>query len=208
MTSSPDQRERRWNGGPSSPTIASAGGLFSKVPLYERGTVTQYHLAVRFAEQARRYASRDCLVMGGQRLTYEQVDGESAALAVALSDLGVQAGDRIAIDLPNRIEWVTAFLAVARLGGIVVPVNPALGYHELKYQLRHAEASIAVAADAMGGLDYAELFDDLVGELSDLRLVVAVGSGRVVVRRTGPAVRGPGGQWTAARGYPGSFRSV
>ncbi len=133
-----------------------------------------YNLATSFAERVRGDPARECLVAGPQRLTYGDVDAQAGALAAALRQLGVEAGDRIAVDAPNCPEWVICLLAAARLGAIVVPLNPALGYHELKYQLRHAEAGVAFAATA-GESDHLELFDELLGELPDLRQLVTIG---------------------------------
>ncbi len=107
-----------------------------------------YHLAERFAEQVKEHAGWECLVFHHHRLTYQQVDAEATALAVAFADLGLEAGDRVAVDLPNRPEWVVTLLACARLGAMVVPLNPSLGHHELKYQLRHAEVNLAVVGQA------------------------------------------------------------
>ena len=112
---------------------------------------------------------------GGRTLTYGQVDGRAAALAAALAELGVEFGDRIAINLPNSAEWVIALLAGARLGATIVPINPSLNYHELKYQLRHAEVSAVVTAERYRDEDYLQLFEDLIAELPDLQYVVSVG---------------------------------
>jgi fatty-acyl-CoA synthase len=103
------------------------------------------------------------------------VDAEGAALAAALRDLGVGPGDRLAVDLPNSGEWIITLLAAARLDAVLVPVNPAIGYHELKYQLRHAEAALAIAAQAPGETESLEMFEELLGELPDLRYLVMVG---------------------------------
>jgi len=103
------------------------------------------------------------------------VDAEAAALAAALRDLGIGPGDRLAVDLPNWGEWVITLLAAARLDAVLVPVNPAVSYHELKYQLRHAEAALAVAAQTAGEAEYLEMFEELLAELPDLRHLVMVG---------------------------------
>ena len=137
--------------------------------------MTTYRLADLFAQRVKQHPGRECLVLGSRRLTYEQVDADAAALAAALRDLGIELGDRIAVDLPNQPEWVITLLAAARLGAILVPLNPSLGYRELKYQLRHAEASVAVAVDSLGGVDYVELFDELIAELPDLQYLALVG---------------------------------
>ena len=135
------------------------------------------HLADAFDAAAQRSPDRPFLVAGERRATYAQVGREVGAFAAALADLGVEAGDRIAINLPNWPEWVTAALAAARLGAVVVPVNPGLGHHEFKYQLRHAEASVVVSAESHDGRDFVELFDELIAELPDLQYLVAIGGG-------------------------------
>jgi fatty-acyl-CoA synthase len=118
---------------------------------------------------------RECLVSGSERLTFRDVDSHATALAAALRDLGVEAGSRVAVDAPNCSEWVTALLATANLGAVFVPLNPALGYHELKYQLRHAEAGVTLASGTAGESDHLELFEELMGELPDLRYLITIG---------------------------------
>ena len=128
-----------------------------------------------FAVRAREHPERTLIVAGGRSMTYGQVDARSAALATALSELGIEPGDRIAINLPNWPEWIVTLVAASRLGATVVPVNPRLNYHELKYQLRHAEVSVAVTAEQFAGVDYLQLFEDLIAELPDLQYIVTVG---------------------------------
>ncbi len=117
------------------------------------------------------------MVAGERRTTYAQVRREAEAFAGALADLGIEAGDTIAVNLPNWPEWLTTALAAARLGAILVPVNPGLGPHELTYQLRHAEASVLVSAESFGNRDFVELFDELIADLPDVQYLVAVGGG-------------------------------
>lgn len=134
----------------------------------------KYHLAHLFAERVREQPSGECLIQGLRRLTYEQVDAAATALAASMSGLGVELGDRVAVDLPNDPEWVITLLAAAKLGAVVVPLNPSLGYRELSYQLRHAEVCLIVASDAVGDVEYLELFDDLIAELPDLQYLILV----------------------------------
>ncbi len=135
------------------------------------------HLADVFDAAVARGPDRPLLIAGERRATYAQVAREVGALAAALADLGVEAGDRIAVNLPNWPEWVVTALAAARLGAVLVPVNPGLGHHELRYQLRQAEASVVVTAERYEGRDFVELFDELIAELPDLQYLVSVGSG-------------------------------
>lgn len=128
-----------------------------------------------FATRADAHPERTLLVAGGRTMTYGQVQARATALAAALAELGVGSGDRVAINLPNWPEWIVTLLAASRLGAVIVPVNPQLNYHELKYQLRHAEVSIAVTAERFRDTDYLQLFEDLIAELPDLQYVVTVG---------------------------------
>ena len=133
------------------------------------------HLAALFAEAAKAHPDQEFVVTGHRRVTYAHADRDAQALAAALAGLGVSPGDRIAIDLPNWPEWVVALLAAARLDATLVPLDPTLGFHELKYQLRHAEVKGAITPDAYGGTDYLELFEELLSELPEVRFVVTVG---------------------------------
>ena len=137
--------------------------------------MSSYHLAARVAHWATAEPARECLVGGGRRMTYGQLDAAAAGLAASLLARGVAAGDRMAIELPNTPEWGITLLAAARLGAVLVPINPSLGYHELKYQLRHAEARVFVAGETVCGTEYRELFEDLDAELPDLAYLVIAG---------------------------------
>ncbi|HEY2897301.1 MAG TPA: AMP-binding protein, partial [Gemmatimonadaceae bacterium] len=88
--------------------------------------------------RAGEHPGRTALVANGRELTYAQVSAKATSLAAALAELGIGTGDRVAIVMPNWSEWVIALLAASKLGATVVPVNPRLSYHELKYQLRPA----------------------------------------------------------------------
>jgi fatty-acyl-CoA synthase len=123
-----------------------------------------------------RMAPERALATDGERTwTYRQVDADASALAAALAELGLGRGDRIAVNLPNGVEWIVAALAAAKLGAVVVPVSPTLNVHDLRYQLRHAEASAAITIEQWGGVDFLQRFEELLGDLPELQYVVTVG---------------------------------
>ncbi|HUK62757.1 MAG TPA: AMP-binding protein, partial [Dongiaceae bacterium] len=142
----------------------------------EGSSLKAQHLADAFAAAVERGPERPFLVFGNRRVSYGQADREVRALAAALDDAGIARGDRVATILPNRPEAVTTLLASAHLGATVVPLNPALTFPELQYQLRHADAVIAVAITAHEGRDFLEWFSELVTEVPEIRTVVAVGA--------------------------------
>ncbi len=160
------------------------------------------HLADVFDAVSARHADRPMVVFGDRRLTYAEVRREVEALAAALADLGTVPGARVAVNLPNWPEWLTTALATARLGATLVPVNPGLGFHEMKYQLRHAEATVVVTAETWEGHDFLEVFEELAGDLPGPARRRTVGAQeRWTDRRIG-SVRRPPGAWRAPRAPP------
>ena len=112
---------------------------------------------------------------GDRTLSYSQVKHQAEALAAGLSHLGIEAGDRVAIDLPNGHEFVISALASAKLGAAIVPLNPAYSPHELQFMLRNSEAAALVVAERFEGLDNLELFERMQFNLPDLQYMVTVG---------------------------------
>jgi fatty-acyl-CoA synthase len=108
-------------------------------------------------------------------LTYGQVDSQSDALAASLAQLGVEAGDRVALVLPVCPQFVVATFAAAKLGAVVVPLNPHMPPTELQYMLRHSEAVCAVAVEGIDDVDFLELFEELLVRLPELQYLVTVG---------------------------------
>ena len=72
-------------------------------------------------------------------------------------------------------EFVISMFAVAKLGATIVPLNPRLTTPELQYRLRHSEAACAITIEEYHGIQYLELFEDLLVQLPDLRYLVTVG---------------------------------
>ena len=93
------------------------------------------------------------LLHEGRSVTFEEFDRATNRFAHALRALGVEQGDRVTLGLGNSIEWVVAAFGALKAGGILNPVNPALGTKELGYVLNHADPRVVVtAADSAGNL--------------------------------------------------------
>lgn len=115
------------------------------------------------------------LYHGSRVWTYSDIAADSRALASAFQDVGVEKGDRIAVHLPNLPETVVTIIAAAELGALIVPVNPQSSPRELRFVLRNTEATIAVIAERMGGVDYLELFESMLPHLPCLQYLATVG---------------------------------
>jgi fatty-acyl-CoA synthase len=126
-------------------------------------------------ECAREHPDRVFLMFGDRRLTFRQVNARASALAAAMHELGVERGDRIALDLPNWPEFVLSMFAAAKLGAVIVPLNPRYTVPELQYMLRHSEATVVVCAETFNGVDYLQLFENFLTSLPDLQYLVTVG---------------------------------
>jgi len=116
-----------------------------------------------------------CLVLGDRRYSYGQVEAHSTALACALYELGIEKGDRIALNLPNWPEFVVSMFAAAKLGATIVPLNPKYTTPELQYMLRHSEAAVCVTAETWAGVDYLARFENFLAALPNLQYIVSVG---------------------------------
>ena len=73
---------------------------------------------------------------------------------LALASLGIEAGDRVALVMPSWPEFVISTFAVAKLGAVLVPLDPRLTAEDLRYTLRHSEAVAAITAEDLDDLDF------------------------------------------------------
>jgi HIP---CoA ligase len=132
------------------------------------------------------------LVADTERITYSELAAASRALAAGMIALGVAPGDRVAIWLPNSVDWLVAHWAGAIAGAILVPLNTRNRPDEVRYILAHSGAAALVLRDHFLHTDYlAGLSDILAGGLPELRAVI--------VRQTTPAaLAAPAISWDEA----------
>jgi fatty-acyl-CoA synthase len=117
------------------------------------------------------HGAREALVVRGQayRATYQQLWDATTLLARALIASGVHAGDRVGIWAPNRFEWVLTQFATARIGAILVTINPAYRTHELQYVLAQSGVSVLLHASGFRTTDYRPMVAEARGQCPDLR---------------------------------------
>jgi cyclohexanecarboxylate-CoA ligase len=100
------------------------------------------------------------IVDGDDRLTVDDVRANSARVAAALFDIGVEPGDVVAWQLPNWWEGIVLCWAIWRCGAISSPITPSLRAHEVEYILRATKARLAVVPDEFRGTNYRQLLAD------------------------------------------------
>ena len=112
----------------------------------------------------------------GVRMTWAQFDAEASRIATGLMAQGVKAGDRVGIWAPNCAEWAVIQFATARIGAILVTINPAYRTSEVEFALNKVGCSVLVTAARFKTSDYIAMLREIGPErLPDLRLVVTLG---------------------------------
>jgi fatty-acyl-CoA synthase len=112
----------------------------------------------------------------GRRWTYGELDRDVDALAAGLIGLGIEKGDRVGIWSPNNAAWVLTQYATARIGAVLVNINPAYRVHELGYVLRQSGCKLVISAVAFRSSHYAAMLDEVRPDLPGLEAVVYIGS--------------------------------
>ena len=109
-----------------------------------------------------KFPENEALISAHQnyRATYKEFNQQVSDVAKALIHLGVKAGDRLGIWSPNRYEWVLLQYATARIGIIMVNINPAYRTSELSFVLNQAEIKYIFAALSFKSSDYRQMIDD------------------------------------------------
>src|SRR4051794_27435 len=108
----------------------------------------------------------------GVRFTWAELDAAVNRLALGLLALGLAKGDRVGVWSPNRYEWTFVQYATAKLGVILVNVNPAYRTSELEYALRQSACRVLVAAPEFKGADYGAMVEKVRDGLPALEHVI------------------------------------
>jgi fatty-acyl-CoA synthase len=115
-------------------------------------------------------------VPAGRRLTYAELAAEVDALALGLLAAGIAKGDRVGIWAPNCAEWVYTQFATAKIGAILVNINPAYRTSELEFVLNQSGSKLLIAAQRLKTSDYAAMIAEVRPRCADLERVVLLGT--------------------------------
>ena len=159
---------------------------------YDRGTtevpLIEKTIGKLFDEVASMNEDHEALVSRHQalRFTYGQLRGKVNELAVALLGFGVKKGDRVGIWSPNNAEWVLTQFATAKIGAILVNINPAYRVQELEYALNQSSVSFLITAKQFKTSDYHWMISELAPEI---RKLPTIGRGMEIKAARVPALR-------------------
>lgn len=159
---------------------ATAGGAAAGLS-YAHGTsrtpLLHDTIGQNLARAVAAWPDRDALVdvPAGIRWTYAEFGAAVERLALGLLGSGVAKGDRVGIWAVNCAEWVLVQYATARVGAIMVNINPAYRSHELAYVLKQSGASLLVATRRHKSSDYRAMVEEVRGACPALRAVHYIG---------------------------------
>ena len=136
-------------------------------------------IGANFERTASKYPDAEALVdiAGGRRWTYGELNSEIDCVARALMASGIERGDRVGIWAPNCPEWTILQYATAKIGAILVAINPAYRTHELAYVLRQSGTRLLVSATEFKTSDYRGMVSEVLAQTPDVTEVVFLGTG-------------------------------
>jgi len=113
--------------------------------------LTENTIHSTFAETAERCKHNTAVIYLGTRFCYKELKDLTGRFAAALMDMGLAAGQKIIIYIPNSIQWTVAWLGIQKIGGICVPITPIYTPHDLTYIANDSGAEAIVCADTNFG---------------------------------------------------------
>src|SRR5689334_21776369 len=130
-------------------------------------------IGANFERTVAAYGDREALVevATGRRWTYAELDRDVDALAIGLLRAGITKGDRVGIWAPNCAEWTITQYATAKIGAILVNINPAYRTHELAYALNQSGVTLLISAESFKTSDYRAMVDEVRSECRALERV-------------------------------------
>lgn len=131
-------------------------------------------IGANLEQTATSFPDRDALVVPHQQVrhTYRELDDAVNLVARGLIHLGIEVGDRVGIWSPNNAEWVLIQYATARIGAILVNINPAYRTSELEYALNQSECKLLVSARSHLSSDYVSMVKEVRPNIASLERVI------------------------------------
>jgi fatty-acyl-CoA synthase len=124
------------------------------------------------------YGEHEALVefASGRRWTYAELDRDVNALARGLIGAGLEKGDRVGVWSPNCAEWTIAQFATAKVGAVLVNVNPSYRTHEFSYAVNQSGMRMLISAESHRTSNYREMVEETASKNATLERVVYIGT--------------------------------
>ena len=108
------------------------------------------------------FKDREALIFEGKRWTYEELNNETNRVAKGLIALGVTPGERIAVWMTNRPEWLFLMFAIAKVGACIVPLNTRYRTDDVAYTVTQSRSTTLISLDKSGPIDYQRMLQDSI----------------------------------------------
>lgn len=112
---------------------------------------TSHSIYDKFAETAERRGNHTAVYYLGTRYSYSRIQTLADRFASALTDMGITAGQKVMLYIPNSIHWVVSWLGIQKIRAIAVPITPIYTPHDISYIANDSEAEAIVCADTNFG---------------------------------------------------------
>ncbi|RRQ25652.1 cyclohexanecarboxylate-CoA ligase [Rhodococcus sp. Eu-32] len=141
---------------------------------YQAGLWTDENFTELIRSRAERNPDKTYATDGTKSLTFAELYDSSQSFALGLYRKGLRAGDRVAVQLPNWVEFIVASAALARIGAVMVPIMPIYRNDEVNHVVADASIKAAIAPADFKGFDYVKMYEDARRESDTLSIIVAV----------------------------------
>lgn len=148
--------------------------------IYPEGAPTEINpdiyssLVDMYEEVFRKYHSRPAFLYMGKSITYGQLDQQTRQLAAYFASIGLEAGDRIALMMPNMMQYPIALFGALRAGLVVVNTNPLYTPREMHHQFKDSGAKAIIIAE-----NFAQNLQKIIGE-TDIKHVIVTSAGEML----------------------------
>ncbi|WP_037140369.1 AMP-binding protein [Rhodococcoides fascians] len=141
---------------------------------YKAGLWTDENFTELIRSRAEGNPNKTYATDGTKSYTYGELYDTAQRLALGLRRTGLRAGDRVAVQLPNWVEFIVAAAALARIGAVMVPVMPIYRADEVSHVVTDASIKAAITPVSFKGFEYVEMYKQIRAQSDTLRTIVAV----------------------------------
>ena len=118
------------------------------------------------AEAAQRWTNREAIYHEGRRCSFSELHAQVDQVAKGLVAMGIGRGDKVTLWMPNRPEWLFAFLALSKIGAITVPANTRFRSVDLEYVIKQSDSRALITVDRSGPINYLAIVETVVPEIA------------------------------------------
>lgn len=157
---------------------------FEEESLWTEGFIEEMHSLAMWGELSlsdylERHVSKQgnqIAVQDDQRsLTWRELRTEANRLAAGLSELGVERGDRVSLQIPNRVEWFISRLGILRAGAVVSTMMPRFRQKEISHLVETVEPKVYIGPTNYGDYNHVDIVQDIQSDIPSLEHIIALG---------------------------------